>query len=215
MKTRILKISFIGLLAVSLFGSCKKDEPVTPVNTITNGGGSSSTSARHVTFTLDGITKTLESGVNSVTNSVEEMGSGTINNYVMINGGTFLDMTAYEKISIHLIKGFVGSPTSQEKEDMFVAGSYGYGKEYASPLIEGGFIWYIDANGTEWRTDNGSGNQGGSDFVIQSITATSGTDAYYGKKIMEVTFNCTLYDGNGNSKIITNGFAKTVIVSAN
>ena len=215
MKTKILKLSVIGLLAISLFNSCKKEEEVIPVALVNGGGVVSNIAGRHVAFTLDGNSKTFESGVSNVTNSVEEMGSGTINNYVMVNGGTFLSMSTYEKLSIHLIKGFVGVPTSQQKEAMFSVGNYGYGKEYANPLVEGGFIWYVDANGTEWRTDNGTANQTGSSFEIKSIVTTSGMDAYYGKKIMQVEFNCKLYDGNGNTKTITNGIAKTIVVSAN
>jgi hypothetical protein len=115
-------------------------------------------SSRYIAFSLNVTTKEFENGVNNTSNSVEEMGSGTISNYVMVNGGTFLNIAAQEKLSIHLIKGFTGIPTSQQNETMFSVGSFGYCKEYANPLIEGGFIWYVDANGTEWRTDGGTAN---------------------------------------------------------
>lgn len=212
MKTTILKLSVLSLLTISLF-SCKKEEPINP--STNNAGGTSITSTRYVSFTLNGSTKTFENGLAGTTNSVEEMGSGTVSNYVMVNGGTFLNTSAQEKISIHLIKGFTSVPTAQQKENMFSVGIFGYGKEYSNPLVEGGLVWYIDANGTEWRTDNGTANQTGSSFEIKSITTTNGADAYSGKKIMEVEFNCKLYDGSGNSKTLTNGLIKTVVVDAN
>lgn len=75
-------------------------------------------------------------------------------------------------------------------------------KDYSADLSNGiSVVLYID--GTLWSTALGSADQSQSSFSITSAREKE----TFGMKFLEVTatFECTVYDGNGNSKTITNG----------
>ncbi|MBS1742696.1 MAG: hypothetical protein JST81_06620 [Bacteroidetes bacterium] len=81
----------------------------------------------------------------------------------------------------------------------FSTGTYGYG---ASPN-DGIEIQWIDEAGNNWSTNNGTAIQTGSNFNITSVEDEPG-QAQYSVRV-KATFNCRLYDGAGNEKILTNG----------
>jgi hypothetical protein len=90
---------------------------------------------------------------------------------------------------------------------MFSEKSYAYGS--LANTTGGVFVSYYDAGGTFWASDLGSGNTTGSNFTITSHQDVDGT-GYDG--ITTATFNCTVYDGNGNSQVVTDGEIKSISV---
>lgn len=99
--------------------------------------------------------------------------------------------------------GFIASddtPTNSEFEDFVKKGVYNYSID-AEDGIE--FFW-MDDNGTEWSTSLGTANQTGSSFEIVEVKETT---SFFGDYTItfRATFNCTLYDGTGQKKVLTNG----------
>jgi hypothetical protein len=82
----------------------------------------------------------------------------------------------------------------------FDPGSYSYTTE----LDRGVSIsWRDESNGTVWTTYSGAADQTGSEFVIEQTKFLSAQFDYTIKVLAH--FNCKLYDGNGNSKTLTDG----------
>jgi hypothetical protein len=90
--------------------------------------------------------------------------------------------------------------TQANFKSFFAPGTYSYSQD-ASNGIE---VSWVDADNNEWSTSLGTADQTGSKFSI--VSADDDADAlnkYYVK--VKATFNCILYDGNGNKLAVTNG----------
>ena len=71
--------------------------------------------------------------------------------------------------------------------------------------VAGVAVTFIDVSGTIWRSDKGSANQSGSSFIISE--ATPGTNLSGDEQIVfKANFSCKLYDDNGNSVQLSNGY---------
>lgn len=101
-----------------------------------------------------------------------------------------------------------GLESCDEIKDMFVVGTYSYGDE--NNWVDGAQVYYDDENGTRWATDQGTKDQTGSKFEITE-QIEGGND--YSEETTTAKFNCTLYDNNGNSMILTNGTIRAGSVS--
>lgn len=95
--------------------------------------------------------------------------------------------------------------TYEEILELYMPGDYSY-YDGLGELQEttAALVWH-DANGTEWTTYYGSGDQSGSSFRVVE-TEDSEDDAYLG--MAQIEFTCTLYDQEGNSMSIADGKAR-------
>jgi hypothetical protein len=99
-------------------------------------------------------------------------------------------------------KGILHSYTSTSNvtfKTFFAVASYGYG---ADPT-DGIEIRWTDEAGNDWSTANGSADQTGSNFNITSVEDEP-LQTHYSVRV-KATFNCKLYDGAGNLKVLTGG----------
>nr|WP_321355552.1 hypothetical protein [uncultured Draconibacterium sp.] len=78
--------------------------------------------------------------------------------------------------------------------------------------IDGGVVYYVDNEGVFWSSGLSPATQNSSAF---EITEYVDLDLPIASKVVKAKFNCTLYDGNGNSKTIRNGEARAMIFSCN
>jgi len=86
---------------------------------------------------------------------------------------------------------------------IFETGSYPYlDTDTLTAEVPGIEIVWQDENEQEWSTLSGS--QSGSSFSVSKVDEFTTSDGDAQNKV-EGTFNCTLYDGNGNSVNVTNG----------
>jgi len=88
---------------------------------------------------------------------------------------------------------------------MFETGSYSFAGAASGDdgVIEDGVVvFYIDINEKRWSTDQGSADQTGSSFEIIEHEAyeDAGSEAR-----TKATFECKLYDGQGNVMTVTDG----------
>jgi hypothetical protein len=85
----------------------------------------------------------------------------------------------------------------------FAPGTVNYSSAVAPAHINGIVIEHKDDSGVMWASDKGSANQTGSVFTIVSSKQVFS----FGDQQMKIyaTFNCKVYDDNGNSKTLTNG----------
>jgi hypothetical protein len=87
----------------------------------------------------------------------------------------------------------------------YAPGNYSYEKMLTSQE-DGVRIFFTDVNGKLWQTDLGTANQTNSSFIITKATAIHRlSDDLITGVLFEASFNCTLYDGLGNYKTLTNG----------
>lgn len=87
----------------------------------------------------------------------------------------------------------------------YAPGNYNYVK-MLTPQDDGVRIFFTDVNGKLWQTDLGTADQTNSSFIITRETVLRRlSDNFIMGVLFEVSFNCTLYDGLGNYKTLTNG----------
>ena len=89
--------------------------------------------------------------------------------------------------------------------DMYAPGSYHYTDGQGETHAPTAAIAWIDDNGNEWATYNGSGDQSGSSFRVVDTEAADDED-YVG--MCQIEFTCKLYDKNGNMMQVTDGKAR-------
>lgn len=213
MKKHLLCIVAIGLL---LAAACKKKDPDPNPNTTTTSGTTTSTTSTSTTggFNMNTLCMfsatiggTPVSYTEDGTNLEIMLGSsGSVNppnpTYKSYDCSLYNNSTSQNIFSIE--KGtlvFSGSPTADSAtfSPFFPLGSYAYSVGAANGIE----ISYWDASGTQWSTGLGAGTQTGSTFnVIDKKSAM--VLGYFDVKI-KATFNCTLYDGSGNTKTVTGG----------
>jgi|GEM_PF-2177095 len=113
------------------------------------------------------------------------------------------------KTGMEVSKGLLYNyPTRNNTEfkTFFNLGNYSYLNPPA--VSDGAIISWFDQNGTEWRTDNAPANQDGSRFAVVLVEEAALTPIY--TVAITFTFDCKLYDGNGNVKTLTGGRYKGI-----
>ena len=195
MKKICAFFTFLLLMNVA-FLSCKKAD--------SNNGISSSF---YFTAVIDGTTVTYEDGKNGYGSGVGSS-SGTVP--AGCQKEQSLNLRAYvtkNSAGVSILKTFDQcSVDCSLIEGMFYVGTYTYGKRSLSTNqngIDGAAVYYVDNNGTLWSSGYGTATQTNSNFKITEHIEN--TKDYFSNRITKVTFNCKLYDGNGNSKTLTNG----------
>lgn len=202
-----MKKLFYLAVIISLHSSCKKssDEETAPT---TNNSSSATTltvnSTSQVKFNSNGTATQILSGVVNAQTSSGLTGfppDSTLRAY----GSAFVtfpgSQTVFE-IKLGFVK-YLGDTLSGTAFQSFMANgprSYVNDTEQFKGVVISQYI-----NGVLWATNLGSGIQTGSSFNIvdKQVTYNSTNYITYCKTL--ITFNCTLYDGNGNSIVITNG----------
>lgn len=198
----ILVIAVLGTLGGG-FSGCSKDDddnnnsnPTTPGVTIN--------SEFQATFQVDGVAVSVINGVGdvqSLTSNDSQLATFPDSSQTIFGFGLYKNLGATTQTLFHIDKGTFKYLSYDEAAftSFFAKQSWPYSVDAANGVQ----IIYFDANGTPWATDLGTANQTGSTFVIEDNKVQD----YFGFNYMRVkaTFNCKVYDGNGSSKVITNG----------
>jgi hypothetical protein len=198
----ILVIAVMGILGGG-FSGCSKDDddnnnsnPTTPGVTIN--------SEYQATFLVDGVAVSVVNGVGgvqSLTSNHTLSATFPDSSESTMGFGLYKDVGGNTQSLFDIDKGtykFIGWD-STAFTTFFAKQSWPYSPNAANGVA----IAYFDANGTKWSTDFGTANQTGSTFVIEDTKLQD----FFGFKYMKVkaSFSCKVYDGNGASKVITNG----------
>jgi hypothetical protein len=113
---------------------------------------------------------------------------------------------------VGLVKTFYGlgsTPPVDSVNTMVALGARSYGAFVWNPgtlaydISDGVRVEWTDPLGTNWSTDRGTADQTGSTFSINERSPTG--DPFGPRYTFKVTFSCRLYDGSGNSKLVTDG----------
>jgi len=207
-----INILLLSTLMVFAISSCKKkkDDPApTPVNnTPTTPAAPSISSAPLVQFEINSTAYSYAESSN-IENTMGTGGStGTISTKDFSSG---FDQISPAKAIIDFEKGTItysggGDVDTTVFKNYFAPGSYSFSPVTTPTLstpISGIVIQWWDSSNVMWSTEIGTGDQTGSNFTI----VASKQEWPFSDQLMKVyaTFNCKLYDGNGNTKTLTNG----------
>jgi len=121
-----------------------------------------------------------------------------------INGDFVKDSLAgCPRIAIY--KNFDDHPWEEEELDVMMTTTMAYGG--GSEKRDGVEILWTDANGKNWCSSWGTGDQTGSTFKLTEHTKVEyqSGQVKIGRYASKGTFNCTLYDKQGNSIPMTHG----------
>ncbi len=100
-------------------------------------------------------------------------------------------------VSKGLLKNY-STATLADIQKFLAPGSY----SYAVAAQNGVEVDWKDSSGTHWSTSQGNGDQGGSSFKITSAKEEADLRGIRDIKV-KATFNCKLYDDNGNILTLT------------
>jgi hypothetical protein len=197
---RNFSLLFFALLA---FSACKEDKPDPAVPAKTRA-------ELYFSAKLNGTDYLVEALVNGYGSGVAApSGSGvTPGTYEIGQTMVFMNMNTQEGAGITVVKVFNDQPTQcSEIEPLYHTGKYTFGREGKNniPAQDGVVVYYVDANKTYWSTDQGSGDQTGSNLEILEHNPNYDNFSLH---ISKVKFNCKLYDGKGNTIVLTDGETK-------
>lgn len=211
MFQRMLKTLFLPLLIVSLaLTSCKKDEddttldpPPTPVDPKPWEKPFTATSDVYFTATINGATIQKE-GQSSSAWSLSVGSDSSFTSY----SGVLEDEDAnfIADVTIGRLRTSGGYPSGTALRNYVKEGSYTFGIPNNTPQNTfNAEVQYQDANGVNWSTYFGAGNQPGtSSFVITDTLHVNLAGTDYVK--FKATYNCTLYNLAGTQTMpLTNG----------
>jgi hypothetical protein len=201
----IIILVLVGLLGLM---SCKKDKESDPTPTPTptpTPAPLSISSSYRATYTLNGTAISNIQGDASFNMSYGaggDIGSGGS------PSSRYFDswVTNSSDIGLGITKGTLnvpagGYPTNAAFGTFFPAGAVSY-SPVGTVNPNGIVVSYWDGT-TQWATNLGTGDQTGSAFSIVASQNVSGASDYTMK--VYATFNCKLYDENGNVKTLTSG----------
>ena len=206
MKKRIFIILVIigGLFTVVSCKKKKKDEPAPVTPTAPASTALNINSDYQAKYTLNGASV---SDVNGGSDFIMSNSVDASTNPIGFGPSTFAYSCSIGKASndvgIDILKGTItlpngGSPPSDSAfYALFPVGTALFSAGAANGVV----ISYWDGT-TSWRSDLGTADQTGSLFTI--VDRKTVASSYYDVKVY-ATFNCKLYDGNGNVKTVTNG----------
>jgi len=206
---RVTKTVLIVLSTIVILSSCGKDEdapaPVVaapvPVTNPGNGTGGAVTvnSSNQFTGVIDGVNYSFVEGSSDINNGVgknsQTMGNASYDSFL------YYDTSGNSIFSIE--KGTLSfggqKPANADFKNYFAVNGYSFSTNAASGFT----LDWFDTNQVIWSTSLGTALQTGSTINITEMKEINASGSYYIKT--KITFTCTLYDGNGNSKQLTNG----------
>jgi hypothetical protein len=195
MKKICTSLALLILMNVA-FLSCKKGD-----------NDNSITSSFYFTADIDGQKVVFEDKKNGY-GSGAGYSSGTVPTGCQIEQSLNITrgLIANASAGVLIVKTFSSCAVlCNQLEGMFIVGNYSYGRASRASNengMNGVVIYYVDNNGVEWFSDKGVATQKNSSFkIVEHIANNDGYSAY----ITKAVFNCTLYDGIGNFKMLTNG----------
>ena len=189
-KLLLIAISCVLLTQIA----CKKDEKTTTTPTPTTPAASV-----YFTATINGQAVSLLDKTSTKIFSGVELSASSGNNSQYFEGSCYIDTVTYNsQYTVGIYKNFTGTtPTATQTKAMLGVNTFPYSLTSAS---DGAFFSYTDANNVTWSTQKGV--QTGSTFKISEyIVDPTGLCPM----IATYEFSCKIYDGNGNSKTVTNG----------
>jgi hypothetical protein len=186
--------------------SCKKEKSPEPVPAPTTPASAASTdinSSYQASFSFSGSAVSYTS-----TAPTWDMSYGTAHTINTTGGfnkfrydGTLNFGSTGKSFTVQ--KGAIVLPSGTSPSDSQFLAFYAAGTFSYDPAADNGIVVSYFDGSTTWSTAIGAATQTGSSFkIIDKKAITGNTD--YTVKIYS-TFNCTVYDGAGNSKVITNG----------
>lgn len=212
-QLRFMKYTLVVLLAIVTVLSCSKNSPVAGNSSTISSSSLSDTafvndSTDFYDITVDEMrtVHVLGHKLISFTGSSGDFASN------MIDYSFFSDTSSYADFEFHkgVLKKTVSDSTlllfNKKQMINLLPGLYIYTKD---PILENGIYLVLrDPNGVTWNTMLGSGDQSGSSFRIEkqlnldsNFTATGISHSMH----IICNFECTVYDGKGHQKKISNG----------
>jgi hypothetical protein len=199
--------TLIAVLAILfIFASCKKSNSIANNN---NGGGNNNDTTAYTYYyeaTIDGtVYKETCTATNDYIPGSSLDGGGPSASF-SADIAPDADTIPINETAFGITKGIYSDyydVTDSSFEAFFSPGSYPFASSFGGSGIT---IGWTDKSGVDWESNNAPGTQSGSNFTITKVETTTGI-VYNGTYYVTVTatFNCILYDGNGNSKTVTNG----------
>jgi len=209
MSLRFAMIICLALLATA----CKKDDDSDDSNDDTGSTTidvSNAVGGLYFAAYLDGNAFSLLNGVDGYGNGTTQSGGGSVGDWEEIQGSIYGGLNSSVIAVVEILK-YNDQPTflgSSDYAAMWQVGDYNYGSsedDNNGVSVDGVIITYVDADGVNWTTSKGTGDQSGSSFNISAaVDATDGVS----QKVATGTFSCKLYDGDGNEIVVTNGSFK-------
>jgi hypothetical protein len=195
---------FVILAIVLVFTSCKKS------NSSSTNSNSNNNSTTGYTYyyqaTIDGTVykQTVTNTNNYIAGS--SLDGGGPSAAFTADIGPDADSIPLNETAFGITKGVYldyTDVTDSSFKAFFNPGVYPFAASFGASGIT---IGWTDKAGVDWESNNTPGTQTSSNFTITNVVNTAGT-VYNGTYYITVTatFNCILYDGNGNSRTVTNG----------
>jgi len=189
-----LLLASLALIMLSLF-SCEKDEEndevLLPSNEIT--------AEYYFTGTINSEKLTFQYMKNGYACGASESAGNQGSTYYENQGSKFQKgFGSGQSISFEILKRFPNSPSSEEKDDMFVLGDYEYGSNNSNGK-NGAIVTYMDLDGVIWSSEYGPGEQTGSSFKLVEHIPNGDQSYLFARNISKVQFSCKLYNEEGTS----------------
>lgn len=192
---------FTLLSLIILLASCKEEKPQVEDNRY------------FVEFTVDGAETRFENGVDGYGNGPGRVSYadnvGPLNSqFTLFSTDTSDNNFGRNTLKIQMIELKTDSivPTYTETFVLFNKGSYNFGSSIEDSLsggINGALIEYVDSDSTVWTSDSKVGQQASNASFV--ITAHKAVDNNLFGGQTRGTFDCKVFDENGNEMSITNG----------
>jgi hypothetical protein len=193
------------LLCTLIYFSCAK-QGVTSSHAGSNSdttGNPASDSTYYYSFTLDSISYTQSFDVNGYSIGTFAGNQGNTGSVILapgegiFSGPSILDTTSFDEVIGNIPSGV----TLQAFYDSLRPRALQYTKGDSGGVI----IAWDDPHNVLWKSNMGTADQTGSNFIITS-TSYSNSDSVIIN--VSASFNCNLYDNAGDMKTITNGHTR-------
>ncbi len=193
MKKQLILLIF----GLAVLAGCKKDSDnnSTPALTVD--------SAPQAKFKIDGTDVSVVETAD-ITNSTSKSASLAIppdSSSASYGTGFYDDANSTDVFGVDVGRlEFLGNMPTDADFEALLLGSKNY---ISDPDVFNGVALYYYINGVKWATNLGTGIQTGSTFTFTDQKTQ--TSLGFTNVTVLANFNCTLYDGAGNSKVVTDG----------
>lgn len=209
--------AFLALAALCTALTMSACSDNSPTDNDDDGQGTPITAQYYIQATMNGKTVTYQTSALSNGQIGQAMNGSTTSdgpkvsviqeyafNKATYANGDFVVDTLADCPRITLIKNFDDTPYDEELDEL-ISPTMQFGNERTR--TDGVQIAWTDGNGKRWCSSWGSGDQAGSSFTVTEHTKIEYQigQPLGGRYNSKGTFNCTLYDAQGNSMTVKNG----------